>query len=502
MSSEGAATGNRRLIALALLVATFLVGLDATVVSTAMPTVVGQLGGIDLYAWVFSIYLLTSTVTVPIYGKLADLYGRKPVFLAATSVFLVGSALCGQARTMEELIAFRFLQGLGAGGVQPITFTIIGDVFPLEERARLTGAFSAMWGLSALVGPAIGGFLTEQVSWRWVFYVNLPLSLLAMLLLSLFLHERVRRRPHRIDYAGAGLLSLAVGSLLFGLQGQVVGAVPPGTFVGVAVALLAAFVWHERRTPEPLVPLHLFRRRLIGVSTLNAFLVGAMLFGQSSFVPPFVQGVMGASPTLGGFILACTSIGWPTASTIGGRLLLRWGYRPVAVLGGVLLVAGFGGLWLLRPEQSYLVAAAVQVVIGAGFGFLVPTVLLSMQNAVPWEQRGVVTSANQFARNIGGTIGVSVAGAVFAVSVAATSAAVDPNLLLTAQGRAGLSAQQLAALEVDVAAALKAVYTGFVGLAGLALLAAALLPGGDPGQHAWQAAAERETDEGAVARGE
>jgi multidrug resistance protein len=209
--------GERRLITLALFVATFLVSLDASVVSTAMPTVIGQIGGIQLYAWVFSAYLLSSTVTVPIYGKLADLFGRKPVFLFSVAAFMVGSMLCGQAQSMEQLIGFRLLQGLGAGGVLPITQTILADVFPLEERARITGLFSTIWGVSGLLGPAIGGTLTEHASWRWVFYVNLPLCILSILLVGKFLHEQVEHRRHSIDYLGALSLSGSVAFLLLGL---------------------------------------------------------------------------------------------------------------------------------------------------------------------------------------------------------------------------------------------------------------------------------------------
>src|SRR5919198_3388523 len=208
----------RRMVTVALFVATFLVSLDASVVSTAMPTVIGQIGGIQLYAWVFSAYLLTSTVTVPIYGKLADLFGRKPVFLASIAIFLVGSMLCGQSQTMEQLIVFRLLQGLGAGGVLPINQTILGDVYPLEQRARITGVFSTIWGVSGLLGPAIGGFLTEHVSWRWVFYVNFPLCILSIVLLSAFFHERLQRRGHTIDVLGALTLSGAVSLVLIGMQ--------------------------------------------------------------------------------------------------------------------------------------------------------------------------------------------------------------------------------------------------------------------------------------------
>src|SRR5919201_6699536 len=325
----------RRMVTVALFVATFLVSLDASVVSTAMPTVIGQIGGIQLYAWVFSAYLLTSTVTVPIYGKLADLFGRKPVFLVATSIFLVGSMLCGQAQSMEQLIAFRLLQGLGAGGVLPITQTILGDVFPLEERARITGLFSTVWGVSGLLGPAIGGFLTEHVSWRWVFYVNFPLCVLAIVLVSAFLHERVRRRGHSIDYLGAVTLSAAVALLLVGLQTTDNRPAQVLLYV-LAAVLVPVFVWQERRAPEPLVPLWLFGRRAIGVSTLGGLLVGLALYGQSTFLPPFVQGVMGATPTVSGFVLAGSSIGWPIASTIGGRMLLRFGFRGTCVMGGAV----------------------------------------------------------------------------------------------------------------------------------------------------------------------
>src|SRR5437016_5550021 len=266
-----------------------------------MPTVIGQIGGIHLYAWVFSAYLLSSTVSMPIYGKLADLFGRKPVLLSGTALFLGGSMLCGQSQTMEQLIAFRFLQGLGAGGMLPITQTILGDIFPLEQRARITGLFSTVWGVSGL------------------------------------------------QSTGNELLQLV--------------------FYGVAVALIPVFVWQERRAPEPLVPLWLFGRRAIGVSTLGGVLMGFALYGQSTFLPPFVQGVMGATPTISGFVLATSSISWPAASTIGGRLLLRWGFRGPCIMGGVCLVVGFSLLLWLTPDSGLWMPAAVECVLGFGFGF-------------------------------------------------------------------------------------------------------------------------------------
>jgi EmrB/QacA subfamily drug resistance transporter len=472
----------RRLITLALFVATFLVALDTSVIATAMPTVIGQIGGIQLYAWVFSAYLLTSTVTVPIYGKLADLFGRKPVFLASIAIFLVGSMLCGQAQTMEQLIAFRLLQGLGAGGVLPINQTILGDVFPLEERARITGLFSTVWGVSGLLGPAIGGFLTEHVSWRWVFYVNFPLCVLSIVLIWKFLHERIQRRGHSIDYIGALALSAAVALLLVGLQTS--DNQPEQMLLYVLAAILVpVFVWQERRAPEPLVPLWLFGRRAIGISTLGGVLLGFGLFGQSTFLPPFIQGVMGATPTLSGFVLAGSSIGWPIASAVGGRLLLRWGFRGPCVLGGAFLVVGFALLLFIDARAGLWVPFAISCILGFGFGFYTVATILAAQTAVGWQYRGVVTSASQFARNIGGTVGVSIAGAVFTAGVAsAASVNVNPSDLLSPAARGGLPPSTLVFLQDLLAGSLRSVYMLFVGVAGLATLVAVFLPGGPPRQ--------------------
>jgi EmrB/QacA subfamily drug resistance transporter len=469
----------RRLVTLALFVATFLVSLDTAVISTAMPTVIGQIGGIQLYSWVFSAYLLTSTVTVPIYGKLADLYGRKPVFLSATSVFMISSMLCGQAQSMEQLIAFRLLQGVGAGGMLPITQTILGDQYPLAERARITGLFSTVWGISGLLGPAIGGFFAEHASWRWVFYVNTPLCIATIALVARFLHEQIERKRHKIDYLGAALLSGAVVALLVGLQSQVV------WLYAVAAVLVPAFVWQERRAPEPLVPLYLFGQRVIGFCTLGGLLLGCMLYGQTTFVPPFVQGVLGATPTIAGFVMAGSSIGWPLTSWMGGRLVLRWGWRSPCLLGAVLLVVGFGLLWQMPPDASLWYPTFVQFVTGAGFGFTSLVFIIAAQNAVGWDQRGVVTSANQFARNIGGTIGVAVAGAIFSGGVAAAAGAgVNPNDLLAPSVRASLPPADLAVLQAALVSALHSVYLLFAVVAVLGVVVAALLPGGRPSAEA------------------
>ena len=469
----------RRLVTLALFVATFLVALDTSVVSTAMPTVVSQIGGIDLYAWAFSAYLLTNTVTIPIYGKLSDLYGRKPVFLASTAIFLVASALCGQAQSMQQLIAFRLLQGIGAGGVLPTTQTILGDVYPLAERARLTGLFSTIWGVSGLLGPAIGGFLTEHVSWRWVFYVNLPLCVLAIALVWSFLHEQIERRRHEIDVVGALSLSGAVGLFLLGLQNPTPGnASQSAGLYGLVAGLAAVFVWQERRAPEPLVPLGLFRRRVIGLSVVICGLIGVVLYGQTAFVPPFVQGAMGNPPTVAGFVLAAASISWPIGSTIGGRALLRWGYRAPCLIGCGILAIGFAAMGVLPPSASLLAPLAIEFLLGPGFGLTLNLTTLSMQDAVGWEQRGVVTGVNQFARNIGGILGLSVAGAIFSAGVnTVSSRGVDPNELLSPTG-VSASTPDLSFFQGVLAGSLHAVFLLMAVAALLAGVAAVLLPPG------------------------
>jgi EmrB/QacA subfamily drug resistance transporter len=474
-SRAPASASDRRLVTIALFVATFLVSLDSSVVSTAMPTVVSQIGGIDLYAWAFSAYLLTSTVSIPIYGKLSDLYGRKPVFLASTAIFLVASALCGQAQTMQQLIVFRLLQGIGAGGVLPTTQTILGDVYPLAERAKLTGLFSTIWGVSGLLGPAIGGFLTEHVSWRWVFYVNLPLCVAAIVLVSRFLHERLEHRSHAIDVLGALSLSAAVGAFLLALQGNPAQATP---LYGLAVLMVCVFVWQERRAPEPLLPLGLFRRRVIGLSVMISGLVGVVLYGQNAFVPPFVQGAMGHPPTVAGFVLAAASVSWPIGSTIGGRALLRWGYRAPCVIGCVILAGGFAAMGLLPPTAPLVLPFALEFLLGPGFGLTLNLTTLSMQDAVGWEQRGVVTGVNQFARNIGGILGLSVAGAMFSAGVnQVSSRGIDPNDLLSPTG-SGVTGLDLAFVEGVLAGSLHAVFVLMAVAAVLAGVAAALLPPG------------------------
>ena len=411
---------NRRkaLITLATLVGTFLAALDATVVGTAMPTVIGELGGLKHYPWAFASYLLAATVTGPIFGKLSDTYGRKPVYLAGIFIFLLGSVLAGTSQSMGALILFRTLQGLGAGAVQPVAITIIGDIFELETRARVQGLFGAVWGISAVVGPAAGGFITDLASWRWVFYVNVPFGLIAAVLLAATLTESFERRERSPDYLGTALLAgglVAVLLALLGGDGGLSVATLALFFGGLAV--LSLFVVVERWAADPVVPLDLFSERIIAVSALGNVAMGGVLLGVSVYVPLFVQGALGGTAITAGAAVASLSIGWPVGSFVGGRLLLLTGYRATLLLGSALIALGSALCVPMDGSTSLAYVVVAVMVIGLGLGFSSTSYLVSVQNAVPWRRRGVATSSVVFFRTVGGSLGVAIMGAFLNASL-------------------------------------------------------------------------------------
>jgi EmrB/QacA subfamily drug resistance transporter len=404
----------------------FLASMEGTVVATAMPTIVGQLGGLSIYSWVFALYMLASTTTVPLYGKLSDLLGRKRVYAASMLLFLAGSVLCAQARTMEQLILFRGVQGLGAGGVLPLAFTIIGDLFTLEQRARMQGLFSGVWGVSAVIGPLIGGFLVDQVSWQWIFYINLAPGLLAVALVWLAWREPAQRMViPAVDYPGAALLTLGALALLLGLE-EVERPLGWGLLAGAAV-LLAMLVWVERRAEDPILPLHLFRSRLFTVSILHGVLAGWAMFGSLNFVPLYVQAVLGTSATQAGIALTPMSLAWTFASILGGPLLLRVGYRTLALVGMVLLVAGALLMTTIASGATILQVMLYTGMMGVGMGLSIPAFLIAVQSTAPRQELGVATSTLQFSRSIGGTLGVSILGIFLAGSLARQLAAAGLN---------------------------------------------------------------------------
>jgi EmrB/QacA subfamily drug resistance transporter len=416
------------IITIGIMLSLFLASMEGTVVATAMPTIVGELGGLAIYSWVFSMYMLTSTTTVPIYGKLSDLYGRKLVYSISMLLFVAGSVLCAAASTMEQLILFRAIQGLGAGGVLPLAFTIIGELFSLEQRARMQGLFSGVWGVSAVIGPLIGGFLVDKVSWHWVFLINVFPGLLAVGIVWFAWHDtgRARDRKVAIDYLGAALLTLGVLSLLLGLNQ--LGTPPAIPLMLAAVLLLVALVWVERRAADPILPLHLFRDRLFNVSILHGVLAGWALFGSLNYVPLFVQAVLNTSATQAGITLTPMSIMWTLASILGGPLLLRMGYRTLALAGMIMLTVGALLMSGITIESSQLLIMLYLGLMGTGMGLSIPAFLIAVQSTVSRADLGAATSTIQFSRSIGGTLGVSVLGAFLSDRLAGhlTAANIDP----------------------------------------------------------------------------
>jgi EmrB/QacA subfamily drug resistance transporter len=426
-------------VLIGIMLSTALVAIDATVIATAVPSIVGNLGGFAQFPWLFSVYLLAQAVTVPVYGKLADIFGRKPVILVGIGLFLAGSILCGFAWSMGALIAFRAVQGLGAGAVQPISMTIAGDLYSLEERAKVQGYIASVWGISSVVGPTIGGVFSEYLSWRWIFFLNLPLCLLAAATIGTRLSERVERRRARIDYAGAGVLTVALTLVILGLLegGQAWSWGSPQSVVVLTTGalLLAAFVLVERRVADPVVPLTLLRSRLLVTTNVVAACVGAVLLGLTSYVPTFVQVVLGTGPLVAGFALAALTLGWPLSASQSGRFYLRIGIRRTALIGASVVVLGSALLLLLDRSSSVLQVGATSFVIGLGMGFAAAPTVIAAQSAVSWQERGVVTGLNMFFRSGGSAVGIAVFGALVNASLGRSgiqSDAVPPGALTVA----------------------------------------------------------------------
>ncbi len=458
---QPAAVARRTLVLAACLAATFMAAVESTIIATAIPTIVADLGGFSLFSWVFTIYLLTQAVSIPVYGRLADIYGRRAVFFSGVGLFLCGSILCGFAWSMVSLVCFRAVQGFGAGAVQPIAATILGDIYTPAERTKVQGIVSSVFGISAVVGPSLGALLIQHFSWPVVFWVNVPIGALAVGMIALFLRETVQHRPHRIDWLGSLLLLIAVSALMLALvQRASLGRPALIGAVAVGVAAVAALLWHERRTPEPMLPLELWKLRVIVVGSLGNGTAGAVMMGVAAFLPTYVQGAMGRTPLAGGLVLGAMSVSWALCSILGGRIMLRTSYRLVAVLGGLGLVAGCAILALLTPADGPLWASVGSLAIGMGMGFCSTVFIVSVQAAVPWRQRGAATSSTMFLRFIGQSVGTAGCGAV----LNATLVSIDPGAvhavdrLLDAAGRAAMRPEELAHLTDVVARSLHNAY--------------------------------------------
>ncbi|MFP7832635.1 MDR family MFS transporter [Marisediminicola sp. LYQ134] len=409
-------TSDRGPVLIALMVTTGLVAIDATILATAVPTIVSELGGFAQFPWLFSIYLLGQAVSVPIFSKLADTVGRKPIILVGIGLFLVGSVLCGFAWDMTSLIVFRAVQGLGAGAVQPIAITIAGDIYTLRERAKVQGYLASVWAISSVVGPTLGGVFSEFVSWRWIFFINIPLCIAAGVLLVRQYHETLEPRRHRIDYLGAALLAASLTLVILGILegGQAWAWNSPQSLTVFAAGglLLLAFVFAERRADEPVLPLWVLSRRLLGVTALVSVGVGAILIGLTSYVPTYLEGVLDVSPLTAGLTLAALTIGWPISASLSGRLYLRFGFRATVLTGSVITTTGALALVASAGDPSIPLVAASCFVVGLGLGLVATPSLIAAQSSVEWNERGVVTGTNLFARSMGSAVGVAVFGAV------------------------------------------------------------------------------------------
>jgi EmrB/QacA subfamily drug resistance transporter len=472
---------NRPLTVFALVLCVFMAALEATVVATAMPTVIGELGGFRLYGWVTAGYLLASTVSVPIYGKLADLYGRKPWLLVGIGLFLVGSMASGLSGSILQLIAFRVVQGLGAGSMLPISLTVVGDVYSFEARGKVQGFFSGVWGVSAIVGPLLGGAIVKSLSWRWVFYVNVPIGLAAAAVLTFAFRENVTKRPARIQWPSALTLTIASALLLGGAGGGKSVALLP-----VAIALLALFIRLETKSDEPILPMALFRERLFVVAIVLTAILGGIMMGTLTYLPLFVQGVLGGTPTEAGASITPMLVVWPITSAVIGRLLARLGFRLLIVMGGILVAVASLGLALVVGQQTNAFWLHVFTgAFGAGMGMAVPSSLIAVQTSVKWEQRGAATASSMFFRTMGGALMVGALGSLLAADL---SRSYSPDVVARLLDRS-----QTATSGSLVAALASAIHLLFVVMAGaslLALVAALLFPSTDPREMAGAALPE------------
>ncbi len=467
----------------------FLAALEATAVGTAMPTVVADLGGMGQYSWVFSAYLLASTTTVPMYGKLADLFGRRKIFTIGVFLFLLGAALAGTSTTPAQLIAYRAVQGLGAGAVMPVSITMMADIYTLQERGRVQGLFSGVWAVSSIVGPAAGGLITDLLSWRWVFYINIPFGLASVTGLFLFYHEEIHRRQHRLDVLGTLSLTCAIALLLLALLegSEIWGWLDARTVAMIVLSGLGLllFLWQENRATEPMLPLDLFKNRVIAVSSMGSVVLGTILFCAAAFVPMFTQGVLGGTAIDAGMTLAPMSIGWPIASTTSGWLLYRFGYRPFTIAGAALGTVGCLLLSAANPESGRVAVMIAMLFVGFGLGFMSTPYLLAVQNAVPRSQRGVATSSVQFFRTIGGAVAVAALGAVLNARLASSlSRDIDVNVAMDPGARTRMPAGVLSELVEALDGGLTTIYLAMAGMALIGLVVALIFPGGSVEFHA------------------
>ncbi|MFC5649588.1 MDR family MFS transporter [Paenibacillus solisilvae] len=481
----------RPLVLAAIVVSMFMTAIEMTIISTAMPSVVGELGGFSLYSWVFSAFALMQAVTTPIYGKLSDLFGRKPVFITGIVIFLLGSILCGLATSMIMLVIFRLIQGLGAGAVQPIGVTIVGDMYTMQERAKIQGFFSSVFGISSILGPLAGGLIVQYTHWSWIFWINVPLGILSIIGIILFLNEGVEKQKRSIDYAGSGLFFVSITSLMIVLiQGGVkwswtspqIGAL----LLVFALGAVFFFKW-EQKALEPMMPLDIWKNRFIATANAATFTSGALVIGISSFLPTYMQGVMGHSAIVAGFTLTVMTVGWPTAAFAASHLIMKIGVRPTAVLGGIATFTGSLFFLTLDPSKGAIWAGMGSFIIGIGMGLTSNTFMTSIQNSVDWQKRGVATASNMFMRLLGSSVGAALLGGILnmrfngflSIENNSLGGAVSMNSidqLLNSSGLQQMPEEELHIVQSGLTIALHSVYWGVFVLASLTLIGTLFLP--------------------------
>jgi MFS family permease len=415
-----------------VMAAMFMIAIETTIVSTAMPQIAGQLGDLHLYAWVFAAFLLTQTATTVLFGKLVDLFGRKPILLFGIAVFLAGTLLCGLSWSMPSLIAFRLIQGVGAGAIQPICLTVIGDLYTMEERAKIQGWLASVWGVSSVAGPLAGGLIIQHLSWAWVFWINIPIGAAAAFGFWRFLHERITPQVRHIDSIGASLFAIAIAALMVAVTQLGTAETSLALIAGAVFAVAAAlFVVQELRARDPMLAFGLWGRRRIATANAATLLSGMTLVGLTTFLPMYVQGVMERSPLVAGFALTMMVLGWPVGATLAAKNFVRFGIRTTLLFGAALLPVGAMAFLLLTAETSPVIAGAGSIIVGLGMGFLSSSAIVMIQGSVGWAERGAATASNVFARNLGSTLGATVLGGVLNMSLATGGAATSYDKIRT-----------------------------------------------------------------------
>ncbi|WZO96188.1 MFS transporter [Isosphaeraceae bacterium EP7] len=472
------------MITLALLLAMAVTALEQTVVSTAMPSIISSLNGLEIYPWVFSAYLLAATVSTPLYGKLADLLGRKRVLLFGLFLFSLGSILSGLSRSMPELIVMRIVQGLGAGAVAPVVLTMLGDLFSMQERARVQGLFSAVWGVSSLAGPTLGGYLTDSMSWRAVFFVSVPFAAVAIWILMAYVRETLgHREVLPIDWPGAALLAGGSTLLLLGLlHGGSGGWTRTAGLIGLSLAFLVAFIRRELVAEDPILPMDLMTTPTILAANVGSFVIGGLLFGLDTYIPLYVQGVRGGTASDAGLMVTPLFLSWSISVAVAARVAVRFGFRATALVGSVLITLGMfaiaaGAQWPAWSKASFL---GGMFIIGLGMGPTSLSYILGVQNVVPWGRRGVATGGVLFFRTVGGALSVAVLGASLGAGLTSRLAAgkavgIDVSKALRPETHSLLPPDQLLAVQDALGQSLTMVFLEMCGLALLALVCSSRL---------------------------